>query len=99
MLLAGDVGGTKTILALYPADGHARAPAVQARYASRDFPSLTRILDTFLAEHPATIDAVCLAVAGPVVLNTHTALIGAARYGLELMADNPFSDPTHDYPR
>ena len=67
MLLAGDVGGTKTILALYPADGHAHTPAVQARYASRDFPSLTRILDTFLAEHPATIEAACLAVAGPVV--------------------------------
>lgn len=67
MLLTGDIGGTKSILALYPNDGDARSPLVQARYASREFPSLTRLLDAFLAEHDAVIDAACLAVAGPVV--------------------------------
>ena len=67
MLLAGDLGGTKTLLALYANDGDARSPALQARYASKDFPSLTRMLDDFLAEHEATIDAASFAVAGPVI--------------------------------
>ncbi len=67
MLLAGDLGGTKTILALFPADGDARSPVVQARYVSKDFPSLTRIIDAFLAKHEAVIDAASFAVAGPVV--------------------------------
>jgi glucokinase len=67
MLLAGDLGGTKTILALFPTDGDARTPVVQARYSSRDFPSLARMLDAFLAEHDAAIDAASFAVAGPVI--------------------------------
>jgi len=67
MLLAGDIGGTKTILALFPTDGDARTPAVQTRYVSKDFSSLTRIVETFVAEHNAIIDAASFAVAGPVV--------------------------------
>ncbi len=67
MLLAGDIGGTKAILALFPPNGDPRSPVVQKRYPSRAFSSLTRLLDAFLedCEHP--IDAACLAVAGPVV--------------------------------
>ncbi len=67
MLLAGDLGGTKTILALFPTDGDARNPALRTRYASKDFPSLARMLDAFLAEHDVPIEAASFAVAGPVV--------------------------------
>jgi glucokinase len=67
MLLAGDLGGTKTILALFPVDGDAREPVVQERYASRSFSSLTRMLDDFLSRHDAPIQAASFAVAGPVV--------------------------------
>ncbi len=67
MLLAGDLGGTKTIFALFSTDGDARSPILQARYASKDYPSLTRMLEAFLAEHPADIQAASFAVAGPVV--------------------------------
>jgi len=67
MLLAGDLGGTKTILALYPSDGDARKPLVQARYVSKDYASLTRMLDAFRAEHDLPIEAASFAVAGPVV--------------------------------
>ncbi len=67
MLLAGDIGGTKAILALYPTDGDARAPRIQQRYPSREFSSLARLLEAFLAEHDVSVDAACLAVAGPVV--------------------------------
>ena len=67
MLLAGDIGGTKTILALYPIDGDARRPAKVVRFRSRDYPSITRLLDAFLAEYHERIDAACFAVAGPVI--------------------------------
>ena len=67
MLLAGDIGGTKTILALYEADGDARAPAVQERFASREYSSLARMLDEFLAKHDTPVQAASFAVAGPVI--------------------------------
>jgi glucokinase len=67
MLLAGDLGGTKTILALFANDGDARNPIHQRRYASKDYPSLTRMLDAFLSEQNADIDAASFAVAGPVI--------------------------------
>ena len=67
MLLSGDIGGTKSILALYPTDGDPRTPVIRQRFASRDFPSITRLLDAFLAEHEAQVEAACFAVAGPVV--------------------------------
>ncbi len=69
MLLAGDIGGTKSILALYPiqAQSDPRAPAVEKRFITRDFPSLARLLDAFLAGLDVEVDAACLAVAGPVV--------------------------------
>ena len=67
MLLAGDLGGTKTILALFAQDGSARNPILQVRYSSKEYPSLTRMLDAFLSEHNVVIDAASFAVAGPVV--------------------------------
>ncbi len=67
MLLAGDLGGTKTILALFSADGDARDPVVIERFASRQFSSLTRMLDAFLSHHDAPVEAASFAVAGPVV--------------------------------
>ncbi len=66
MLLAGDIGGTKTILALYSADSDVRSPVRYARFQSRDFSSLSRLLDAFLADNDERIDAACFAVAGPV---------------------------------
>ena len=67
MLFSGDIGGTKSILALYPTDGDPRTPVIRRRFASRDFPSITRLLDAFLTEHEARVEAACFAVAGPVV--------------------------------
>ena len=70
MLLAGDIGGTKTLLGLYrrgSMDGSRPAPAVVREYATLDFESLPEMLDAFLAEvgtHP--IDAISIGAAGPV---------------------------------
>jgi glucokinase len=59
-ILAGDIGGTKTDLALY--DG--ATSVVRKRYLSRDYPSLMAVAREFLGA--ATIEAAAFAVAGPV---------------------------------
>ncbi|MGE5837391.1 MAG: glucokinase, partial [Acidobacteriota bacterium] len=67
MLLASDVGGTKTLMGLYRPGGERPAPAVVREYATPDFDSLDDIVQTFLEETGASdIDAVCIGVAGPV---------------------------------
>ncbi|MEX1252829.1 MAG: glucokinase [Dehalococcoidia bacterium] len=67
MLLAGDIGGTKTILAMYSREAGPRAPLVQAEFASSDFPSLEAMVQQFLATTSLEVDATCFDVAGPVV--------------------------------
>jgi glucokinase len=64
MILAGDIGGTHTRLALFDGDPH--EPLALTLYASRKYPGLEEIVAAFLAEHPADLDGACLDVAGPV---------------------------------
>lgn len=67
MILAGDVGGTKTILALVEtgADGQLSSVREQS-FASGEFESFEEILDVFLPD-ACSIEAACFGVAGPVV--------------------------------
>ncbi|WP_344973460.1 glucokinase [Compostibacter hankyongensis] len=67
-VLAGDVGGTKTNLALFRMHRlHAEA-VHQTSYPSRSYDSLTAIIKQFLADFPHTMpDRVCIGVAGPVL--------------------------------
>lgn len=68
LLLAADVGGTKTLLQLrtIDADGLVTRQAEQ-RYPSGDFDSLESLIERFLGEYGARRpDSACLAVAGPV---------------------------------
>ena len=68
MLLAGDVGGTKTLLALFEAGGENRHPVREAALPSRGFPTFEAAVARFLADGPpAAIGAACFGVAGPVV--------------------------------
>jgi len=68
VLLAGDVGGTKTALALFEARGGELAPLREAVLPSRDFPSLEDAIARFLGAGPGgSIDTACFGVAGPVV--------------------------------
>ncbi len=64
MILAGDIGGTNTRLALVGDDP--RAPAALEIYPSTDYASLEEIVRAFLAAHPAEPAAACFGVAGPV---------------------------------
>jgi len=67
MLLAGDIGGTNTRLALFAARGRRLAPSAERRFASRSYRGLAPILTRFLNEHRGAIDAACFGVAGPVI--------------------------------
>ena len=66
MLLAGDIGGTKTILAVYAQDT-GLIPQFQATFKSADHASLKAVITEFLAEVGAPIERAIFGVAGPVV--------------------------------
>ena len=68
IVLAGDVGGTKTTLALYDKRGSGLIPVRETSLQSRQFDSLEAAIQRFLEGGPRqAIDAACLGVAGPVV--------------------------------
>lgn len=67
MLLAGDVGGTKTDLAVFSGDGGPRQPLTQAELPSGRYASLEDLVREFLAQVRLPIDRACFAVAGPVI--------------------------------
>ena len=72
ILLAGDIGGTKTILRLV--DG-AQATLLEETFASPEYPDLVPMVDGFLATARARLGAplapraACFGIAGPVVAN------------------------------
>ena len=70
MILAGDIGGTKTNVGLFEVvAGRPRLVRAES-YVSEAFPGLAALLAAFLAEHPeARIDAACFGVPGPVLDN------------------------------
>jgi glucokinase len=83
-LLAGDIGGTKTILRLVQSTAQSEQDSLsqaknfdvlfEERYASGDFSDLVPMVQTFLKAAQAEVDAVeprtaCFAIAGPVTHN------------------------------
>ncbi len=66
MILAGDLGGTKTLLALYSFKGPAR-PRFLREYSTKAFKTPVALLRSYLEETKARPSCVCLAVAGPVL--------------------------------
>jgi glucokinase len=70
MLLAGDIGGTKTLLGLFdPVPARPRPLAVRV-FPTLDFDDLTTMIAAFLDEDPtraASIESACFGVAGPVI--------------------------------
>ena len=67
MLIAGDIGGTKTDLAIYSLDSGPGAPLAQTEVHSADYPSLQAIVAEFLAKVGMQVDLASFAVAGPVI--------------------------------
>ncbi|MET0649365.1 MAG: glucokinase [Pyrinomonadaceae bacterium] len=69
MIIAGDIGGTKTNVALFEAGaGGVGSPLAQNSFPSARYGSLEDILTEFVRQHPqARITHACFGVAGPVV--------------------------------
>lgn len=67
MLLAGDIGGTKTDLAVYSPENGPRTPLAQAEFPSQKYNSLEEIVREFLGQTNLPIDRACFDVAGPVI--------------------------------
>ncbi len=67
MLLAGDIGGTKTVLALFAAETGPHRPLLKEVFASKDYSSLEAIIASYLQGKEATVSHAVFGVAGPVV--------------------------------
>ena len=72
MLLAGDIGGTKTLLGLFERGGAGERPrpVLIREFGTLDFDSFEEIVDEFFGvrdgAEAASVDAMCIGVAGPV---------------------------------
>ncbi len=66
-LLAGDIGGTKTSLAIFSSDNGPRSPLAEATFPSDVYPSLETVVREFLSEVKASVHRASFGVAGPVV--------------------------------
>jgi glucokinase len=66
-LLAGDIGGTKTDLAILSPEAGLRAPLVEATFPSGDYPGLEALAREFLTQVDFKVNRACFGVAGPVV--------------------------------
>jgi len=71
MILAGDIGGTKTNLALFYLEGGVLKIKMREQFVSIDYSSLTEVITAF-QEHTALpkIEAACFGIAGPVIDGT-----------------------------
>jgi glucokinase len=67
MLLAGDLGGTKTNLAIYSPEQGLRKPILEATFPSANYSSLEDLVEDFLKQVKFPIDKASFGVAGPVV--------------------------------
>jgi glucokinase len=72
MLLAGDIGGTKTNLAIFSLEAGPRAPLVEATFPSVRYPSLEALVSEFLAGVDWKPERASFGVAGPVVAGRAT---------------------------
>lgn len=68
MILAGDIGGTKTVLALFERDGMGLRMRVAAPFESRKYGTFEELVELFLREHAsAPPQSACFGIAGPIV--------------------------------
>ncbi|MCS6773450.1 MAG: glucokinase [Anaerolineae bacterium] len=66
-ILAGDIGGTKTLLAVYSPEDGLHRPVREATYPSANYPDLESIVRAFLADAALPIHSAAFGVAGPVM--------------------------------
>ncbi len=66
MILAGDIGGTSTRLALFEPEGRTLRSVAEQHYPSRNYRGLSEIVRTFTAAHSQPIEDAAFGIAGPV---------------------------------
>ena len=66
MILAGDIGGTNTRLALVSAKSRGMQIAVEKNFPSRERTSLEAVIEEFLAVRPCDLTQASFGIAGPV---------------------------------
>lgn len=71
-ILCGDIGGTKTRMAILKTDGDESVLVHEAEYVSSQYPSLDVIVRDYLERNPAAPDAAGFGIAGPVRDNRST---------------------------
>jgi glucokinase len=69
LILAGDIGGTKTNLALFSVHGERLRVERSHIFPSKRYSGLVPVVDDFLAGDHVPIDSACFGIAGPVVDN------------------------------
>jgi glucokinase len=67
MLLAGDIGGTKTNLGIYSIEKGPREPLIEATLPSAHYSSLEALVKEFLSQTELKVDSASFGIAGPVV--------------------------------
>ncbi len=73
IVLAGDIGGTKSNLGLFEVVAGVPRLLRSARYPSADHPGLAPVMEDFLGADAGSVRAACFGVPGPVIENrTHT---------------------------
>lgn len=66
-VLAGDIGGTKSLLAVFEAEGSSLRAVAERRFETRRFEGLGPMVRSFLAESPGTLSGAAFGVASPVL--------------------------------
>jgi glucokinase len=67
MILAGDIGGTKTNLGLFDVVDGVLTPRQQQSFPSKQHSGLEAIVEKFMAASGASVHAACFGIAGPVI--------------------------------
>ena len=68
MILAGDIGGTKTNLALYEYKNGQLVLNAKHQFVSQDYKSFSDVIQEFMLSYKVkVIETVCLGIAGPVI--------------------------------
>lgn len=98
VVLAGDIGGTKTHLGLFKLDGHNFQLVRDQSYATTAFKSLEEVAAVFLG-HDCRVNAACFGVPGPVIEGRSHATnvswemeVGALRRGLGIERTHLMND-------
>lgn len=65
MILAGDIGGTKTHLALYESSGKLKS-IHEEKYLSGKYQSLEQIVAEYVASQRVKVEKACFGIAGPI---------------------------------